>query len=185
MKKTFKMVLSVIMIIALLSTTAFAASTTGSTADETKYPKQVMLVPTAYEGSYDMFVYANVQIDSPYVQKGYRWVRIRGNMEMTPADKEADFTFSYSATEYLVNYFLDDYYFLFENAGMSEFQPYNLIEKKTNKIVANPGLKFVGDYQFPASELKDHFGIELQDLRIGKVIFLTLDKKYVFDAGEK
>lgn len=188
MKRIFKTSILALLIISLFSITTFAASTDSSKAADTGYIKQVMLIPTATEGSYDMYVYANVQIDSPYVKNGYRWVNIRRGIELTPADKEEDFSFSYASTEYLVNYFLDDYYFIFENAGMSEFQPYYLIEKSTNKIVANPALYYVGDYQFKASELKKHFGIELQEVRYdrySRVVLLTLNEKYVLEGGNE
>jgi len=183
MKKLIKVFVLVLLAVSL-TTYAAGDSMTESTTENTGYFKQAMLVPDATEGKYIMYVYANNQINSPYETNGNQWVLLTNYLEVTPLID--DYAFSMTTTEYIVNYFLDDYYFIFERVNSFVEEPYYLIEKATNKIVANPDIWADGDL-IKASDLEERFGIKLQEIYTGRnarehVLLLTLEKKYEFKS---
>ena len=145
-------------------------------------PKQLMLVPTHSLNTYDLYTYSYIDIDSPYTEKGYRWYRIKTSLKAEPVEYSGDLLLSFTATDVIVNYFLDDYYFSLENAGMSEFDPYILIDKRNNTVVKNPGLNFNEDFKISAKDLESSFNIQTQNL--GNIYILTMPNKFEVVKGE-
>lgn len=171
--KNFRMLGVITMVIVLLFSSNFTYAAGADQKEVDAYEtKQLLLIPGT-EGV-DIFSYGSFYGD-------VSWFKLRSSADISfnaSNVHDNELLIRYETIEFIVNYFIDDYFFALVGGGggISDIQPFYLIDK-FNNIVVNPALNISNeDFKISSVELENHFKIHVE--RYGNVFIVTMSEPY-------